>query len=344
MTKTLITLVTLQLLIASVNCGKSPTNQHKPIFPLGIHTWKAGEDYNNTPPTDRCASCPQIDLLFPAQWNLMDSGWELSIDNTQTTIEFSGQITAYTSKKECNSEDGSCLNRWQIWPSITNTLDVYKQNRSGEFGLYECNGSTCNFIIKPSFQCGKQRLVMEVENGSGLTRAILQINRKGVICDLVDEINDSLNIRLLWDQNRTDLDLHLIRPNGVFGDPIDDCNVDNCSAGLNTIGTSDLDWGVPLDFLDNPLLDVDDYRFHGPENITLHNIQPGIYKIAALYKSGEVGVVPTIEVWLDNELLKLITFGEISKMNTLTNKQIWYAGTIDATEDKIKITVEDAVD
>ena len=82
-----------------------------------------------------------------------------------------------------------------------------------------------------------------------------------------------LQIKLSWDSNLTDVDSHLLAPNGAFFDCDSDCHFGNPSP----------DWGVQGDWDDDPFLDVDDVDGNGPEHINMTEPQPGTYTFIVHY-------------------------------------------------------------
>lgn len=86
---------------------------------------------------------------------------------------------------------------------------------------------------------------------------------------------EDFHIQLAWAHDKADMDLHLIRNNGMpFSQ--DDCYYQNCK------GANGLDWGSG-NF--NPHLDVDDTDGYGPENINIAGPANGNYKVAVHYYS-----------------------------------------------------------
>lgn len=81
-----------------------------------------------------------------------------------------------------------------------------------------------------------------------------------------------LHIELEWDQDKCDVDLHLLQPGGSFFD-CTDCYFSNPSP----------DWGTQGDVMDDPFLDYDDIDGYGPENINISEPQPGTYKVLLHY-------------------------------------------------------------
>ena len=82
-----------------------------------------------------------------------------------------------------------------------------------------------------------------------------------------------LSVRLSWDTDNTDVDSHLIEPNGTLFD----CNTDYY------YGNPSPDWGTAGDWVDDPFLDLDDVDGYGPENINITEPQPGTYKYTVHY-------------------------------------------------------------
>lgn len=88
--------------------------------------------------------------------------------------------------------------------------------------------------------------------------------------------------QLTWDGS-TDMDLHLVRPNGSYsngGGGADDCNYSNCRVGLDGTGFNSIDWGDVIEE-DDPKLDVDCVSCgNGIENIWMNEInQDGVYRV-----------------------------------------------------------------
>lgn len=95
---------------------------------------------------------------------------------------------------------------------------------------------------------------------------------------------EAVHIQLVWDTPSdddqtdfygTDIDLHLLHPNGTWNNGPWDCYWLNKTA----------DWGLPGPS-DDPSLDIDDTDGAGPENINLDEPQAGItYQVGAYYFS-----------------------------------------------------------
>ena len=48
-------------------------------------------------------------------------------------------------------------------------------------GYFSANG---DFNIQPSFQCGVNRLVLAAQNSYGVSRTIIEVDRRGGVCDV----------------------------------------------------------------------------------------------------------------------------------------------------------------
>jgi uncharacterized repeat protein (TIGR01451 family) len=85
----------------------------------------------------------------------------------------------------------------------------------------------------------------------------------------------AIRIELTWSTgDGTDMDIHLIRPDGAFNDPVGDCYY----------GNQHPDWGDFGETRDNPYFYIDDFAGWGPEVITL--LQPydvGDYRVMVHY-------------------------------------------------------------
>jgi uncharacterized repeat protein (TIGR01451 family) len=133
----------------------------------------------------------------------------------------------------------------------------------------------------------------------------------------------AFRIELTWStDNSTDLDAHLIRPDGAFGDNVSDCYY----------GNPNPDWGLPGITEDNPSLDRDDFNGYGPEIITLlRPYDEGIYLFKVhYYPEGETGdpTVATVRIYINEvlaaEFSKEMVFGEIWDCATIG----WPSGTV----------------
>lgn len=140
-----------------------------------------------------------------------------------------------------------------------------------------------------------------------------------------------LEVRLVWDIG-TDLDLHLVRPNGVVGD-----------YGNRQVGTStgsdcsafnrEPNWNDPGSRLDDPRLDRDEVTGIGPEIISLDSPEAGAYTLYAHYcdsRNVNVNAHVTAELYVRGLLID--RFPVMDGFRILPG-QLWEAATItwDAT-------------
>ncbi len=113
--------------------------------------------------------------------------------------------------------------------------------------------------------------------------------------------NEDIHIQVVWDTPAdsdqtdwfgTDVDTHLLHPNGTWNSGPWDCYWLNKTA----------DWGSPANASDDPSLDIDDTDGAGPENINLDEPEAGItYQVGAFYFS-DAGMGPsyvTVRIFVD---------------------------------------------
>jgi hypothetical protein len=86
----------------------------------------------------------------------------------------------------------------------------------------------------------------------------------------------ALHIRMSWDTDLSDIDMHLLAPGGSFF---------SCPGDVY-FGNRAPDWGQPGDFTDDPFLDLDDVDGHGPENINIEAPRAGTYTLLAHHYDG----------------------------------------------------------
>ncbi len=127
-----------------------------------------------------------------------------------------------------------------------------------------------------------------------------------------------MRIELTWDTGAlTDMDLHLIRPGGTYGDNVSDSDC--------YYGNRNPDWGIPDVTFDDPLLIRDDFDGYGPETITL--LQPyeeGTYHVKVLYYNddGIGAATATVRIYIREVLA-----GEFTM--SMNKGDIWYCAMID---------------
>lgn len=100
--------------------------------------------------------------------------------------------------------------------------------------------------------------------------------------------------QMTWDGD-TDMDLHLVRPDGAYangGGGTDDCNYSNCKVGLEASEENSIDWGDAGE-TDDPKLDVDCISCgNGIENIWMNGIsEDGDYEVYVDAYSGSESAV-----------------------------------------------------
>ncbi len=126
--------------------------------------------------------------------------------------------------------------------------------------------------------------------------------------------DEDIHIQLVWDTDRTDVDLHFLHPSGTWGRTPYDCYFGNRTAN----------WGVTGTANDDPSLDIDDTNGFGPENINLNNPEDLSYSVAAHYYSdhGNGPSNTTVRIWLQ----AVLVFEYREKF--MTNGQFWDVATI----------------
>ena len=308
---------TLGLLLSLAACQTNTKTRNELVFPAGVHTWQKGTDYNQSLPTDDCVGCPDVVTTSPSLSVLRESAWRVSLYNGLSTFDVRGFVED-AGLGDCGPyNDLLCSNEWRIWPP----------DAEGERGYVTTPGGNLptsgTFDLAPSFQCGESRMVLVSENTYGLTRMILDVDRRGGVCDVAAE-EPALNVRLVWGTENTDLDLHLVRDGGELNSS-DDCYYENCGP-VNALGTSGLDWGELGGAVDNPLLDVDDTERGGPENIFIHRASDHYYDVYVHYYDGLSETYPEIEVWYGTRLIDIVYYS--ANIPALTQGGLWHAATI----------------
>ncbi len=135
--------------------------------------------------------------------------------------------------------------------------------------------------------------------------------------------DEDIHVQLVWetpgdpdelDVFGTDMDLHLLHPNGGWGQSPWDCHWTNINP----------DWGTRSS-ADDPSLDIDDTNGAGPENINLDNPEPVAYTVGAHYygDNGFGQSFATVRIFLGGTLI----FEALDK--ALDNGQFWEVARID---------------
>ncbi len=149
------------------------------------------------------------------------------------------------------------------------SLDIVDEsNRAGS----PLNGDPSNKINRAAFQAKIK--------GQYVVRLIV-INDKGISsvpaeCTVEAVSDDDLAVKMLWNNKNSDIDLHLIRPEGEFGDNESDCYYWNCSPQYSGERP---DWGVEGETKDDPFLDIDNIDGIGPETVTINKPENGEYTV-----------------------------------------------------------------
>lgn len=149
------------------------------------------------------------------------------------------------------------------------SLDILDDaNRAGN----PINNDPSNRISRAAFQA-KMKGVYTIR--------LIVINNKGISsvpaeCIVEAVSDDDLAVKLLWDNKNADMDIHLIRPDGTYGDPTGDCYYWNCSPQYSGERP---DWGVVGETKDDPYLDLDNTTGMGPETLYVNKPANGTYKV-----------------------------------------------------------------
>lgn len=172
-----------------------------------------------------------------------------------------------------DSDGESSENLKYLWSFATTpggiSLDIVDDaNRAGT----PLNGDPSNKIKRAAFQAKVK--------GAYVVRLIV-INDKGISsvpeeCSVEAVSDDDLAVKMLWNNKNSDMDLHLISPDGEFGNAQSDCYFWNCSPQYSGERP---DWGVEDETKDDPFLDIDNTDGIGPETVTINKPANGIYKV-----------------------------------------------------------------
>jgi hypothetical protein len=122
-----------------------------------------------------------------------------------------------------------------------------------------------------------------------------------------------IRLVLTWDTNTTDVDVHLVRSNGMPFTSPDDCYYGNLTP----------DWGTVGSTADDPRFVLDDTNGFGPEELVLDAPADGTYRVYAHFFSDRFvsSTVATMEVSLGSGTPTRV-------MQSLTCDQLWLVGTI----------------
>ena len=172
-----------------------------------------------------------------------------------------------------DSDGESKENLKYLWSFATTpggiSLDIVDDaNRAGT----PLNGDPSNKVSRAAFQAKVK---------GAYTVRLIVINDKGVSsvpaeCTVEAVSDDDLAVKMLWNNKNSDMDLHLIRPDGEFGNSQSDCYFWNCSPQYSGERP---DWGVEDETKDDPFLDIDNTDGIGPETVTINKPENGTYKV-----------------------------------------------------------------
>lgn len=203
---------------------------------------------------------------------------------------------------------------------------VSAQDGDGYWAIAESDGTvrsmgrlgagTGTYVQTIPIFCGRQYMLRFFSNAQGRAFYRTELMRSGCT-------EAGLRVQLAWDTDSTDVDLHLIKPNGTYtGQDGSDCYFAN----------SNPDWGTAGDPADNPELDVDDVNGFGPENIYLDPGENGTYRVTVHYWSAN-GHGPSdawVEIFVDGQ--RAGSFGPYTLPTTGAIWQVadveWPGGTV----------------
>lgn len=151
--------------------------------------------------------------------------------------------------------------------------------------------STGNYAATIPLFCGEQQVYYAFTNGAGTSYYLTNVTLTGCTG------SSQFRVQLTWVSSPTsDLDLHLLRPSGLFNSA-NDCYYGNCKVAYVPAG---LEWGA-TGAAGNPSLDVDDTDGFGPENITIASgAETGDFRVIIYDFDGTVGEVATVRIYFND--------------------------------------------
>ena len=232
--------LTGELLIINTDPTEYNKNSNKRI------TLKCGPNVEKYP-TAKLKCEPEKVSVF--QWAVMDAGGSTDSDGEST-------------------EGLKYLWSFATTPGGISLDIVDDANRAGT----PLNGDPSNKVKRAAFQAKVK---------GAYTVRLIVINDKGVSsvpaeCTVEAVSDDDLAVKMLWNNKNSDMDLHLISPDGEFGNSQSDCYYWNCSPQYSGERP---DWGVEGETKDDPFLDIDNTDGIGPETVTINKPENGIYKV-----------------------------------------------------------------
>ncbi|MFT6400068.1 MAG: hypothetical protein ACJAYU_004838 [Bradymonadia bacterium] len=260
---------------------------------------------------------PQVDEQF-------EEGWLVAVSNDVYSPELTIQLNGLGTSNVCPIAVGLCTVEGTGTPAITDlfvlplaTLACNGNTSSDSDGsiveyiwtVAEAPaGSTTDFVPNNTTEtsffvdlAGRYTLNLEVVDDRGCVSPPAAVT-------LVARPDEDIHVQLVWstpadpDQSDTgfgagsDLDLHVVHPNGCWEDSTWDCH----------FRAREPNWGNPARSDDDPSLDIDDTDGAGPENINLDNPESGTnYRIGVHYYNDHgYGVTyATLRVYIFGELV-----------------------------------------
>lgn len=218
----------------------------------------------------------------------------------------------------------STTSAYVVTGTTTSTLPGYwllvQDGTLNTWGVLAISGST--YLAEVPLFCGEQYLILKFTNAAGSSYYMVSVTRTSGCSGG----HAAFRVQLTWTSNAySDLDLHLLRPGGLYASG-NDCYFGNCkSENTSTLG---LEWGA-TGAAGNPVLDVDDVDGFGPENINLSaGAESGDYRVIIHDWDGTVGEIATVKIFfndveaarytsqaLDNSTHR---YWEVAKANILT--------------------------
>ncbi len=133
------------------------------------------------------------------------------------------------------------------------------------------------------------RYVLELEVTDERDMVSCEVSRFVVMAQMPE---DGFHVLVTWEENRTDLDLHLLHPNGRWNAAPWDCFRINRTP----------DWGVLDDASDDPIFARDDTDGFGPEQVSLDRPEALEYRVGVHHFSRSTGPPSTasVQIWFGN--------------------------------------------
>ncbi len=261
----------------------------------------------------------------PLEDEQFEEGWLVAESNDAYSPELTIQLNGLGTTNVCPTAVGLCTVEGTGAPAITDlfvlplaTLSCNGSTSSDPDGsiveyiwsVAEAPaGSTTDFVpgdaVETSFfvdLAGRYVLHLEVVDDRGC------VSPEPAVVTLVSRPDEDIHVQLVWstpadpDEADTgfgagsDLDLHVVHPNGCWEDSTWDCH----------FRAREPNWGNPARSDDDPSLDIDDTDGAGPENINLDNPESGTnYRIGVHYYNDHgYGVsYATLRVYIFGELV-----------------------------------------